>query len=116
MKTCPHCKGTKKIECASCLGSGKEKCRECNGRGWIIDPDAEKRRDCDSCNGEGDMGKCDICRGSCVEEDECGFCDKDGMVEDDYEAEEEQKKDDEKLKMVIWVIWKISINRMMIFD
>ncbi|SHF10578.1 hypothetical protein SAMN02745148_01788 [Modicisalibacter ilicicola DSM 19980] len=70
---CSYCNGEGEVRCPVCKGGVVEiECPDCDGDGWIVDPEAEKLRECNRCEGEGTLTP-----------DECSNCDGMGLVDCD---------------------------------
>lgn len=90
--TCPACLDGYR-RCTICYGGTRSViCHDCEGSGLYYDPDAEKVRECLSCEGEGSADSdscrycvsgqvlCEVCSGSGhIGEDACQIC-GDGQV------------------------------------
>lgn len=75
-------------QCPVCSGGARlVACPDCDGGGLYYDPDAEKVRECQSCQGEGELEPdscmscdggqvpCDLCCGSgLIHQDACRIC------------------------------------------
>lgn len=83
--TCPYCEDGYS-SCPTCQGGrALVVCGECGGDGYWYDSDAEKLRECNRCEGEGDVDSdsCECCggQGSVL----CDPCHGTGLLsEDDY--------------------------------
>ena len=61
--TCLACNNLGYTSCNNCKGGTGIKCCHCEGLGLVYDSDYDKTRECQVCDGEGDLTPC-----------ECPFC------------------------------------------